>query len=136
MSNNYKQFFAAWKQSNIPIERSEFIKLLTGGKKSSLTELTFFELKKITDALNKSNAAQIDPVMDKMRKKIIALYKTKYPNSTPKEAKRWAEHQGTRTVSNTIVCKPFNSYTAYELGKLIDAAEAMLKEENQRISKI
>lgn len=134
--SKYSSFFAAWKEADIRMEREEFILQYTSGRTGSLTGLTATELRSIVAYLTAYNLKKVDTQMDKLRKKVIATYRRKYPEASPAAAKKWAENQGASTPSGTIVRRPFNAYTAYELGKIIDAAEAMVIEENKRMADI
>ena len=132
MKNKYAPFFAAFKDSQIRGNintKEEQIRAFTGGQKSSLKELTLWELQELTRSLRLLAPAQnINDKADKMRKAIIAIFKSMGRQTT--DAITWAEKQGVRGNK-----KAFNHYTTGELYVLIGIAEKIKADWQKSIRK-
>lgn len=120
MKNKYAPFFAAYNKSvqmGNPYTKEEVLKDFTNGIKTSLKDLSIWELQELTRRLTSlALPQQNNDKADKMRKAIIAIFKSM--NRTVEDAKAWAEKQGVKGTK-----KPFNAYTTGELYVLIAVAE-------------
>lgn len=119
--SKYAAFFAALKASQAagnPCTKEEVVREFTDGFKESLRELSDIELNELVRRLTALNPqpSALDPKADKMRKAIIAIFRSM--GRTVDNAKAWAEKQG--AFKNK---RPFNEYSAQELHVLIRLAE-------------
>lgn len=120
----YKQFFAAYNASvkaGNTFTKEEQIHIFTGGRTTSLKELSLNELKEITALLNRGNPKPVNDKADRMRKSIIAIFKKM--NRPTAAAIAWAEKQGVKGEK-----KKFNDYTPQELFILIRIAEKVYED--------
>ena len=120
--SKYSTFFAAYnasvKEGN-PFTKEEQIQIFTGGRTTSLKELSSAEVKELTKTINDALGIVLKAVNDKadrMRKSIIAIFKKM--ERTTQQAIAWAEKQGVKGEK-----KKFNDYTTQELFILIRIAE-------------
>jgi len=122
MANRYAPFFAAYNNSvkrGNPNSKDEQVKEFTNGAKSSLKDLTDWELQELTRLLRVVAPQPIaNDKADRMRKAIIAIFKSM--NKQTADAILWAEKQGVKGIK-----KAFNDYTTGELFVLISIAEKM-----------
>lgn len=137
---NYKTFFAIHKKMQAQGDtrnRSEVIEDFTSGKKSSLKELTHWELKELTLAMSRMVTAThptgVESEYQKcnvMRRKLIAiLTKVGYTKDNKADMERinnWCQTHG-------YLHKPLNDYKYNELPKLIAQAESMYAKFLKRI---
>lgn len=124
-TNKYARFFALLKQAKangLHTTKEEVVTLASSTRTDSLSNLSPFELKiaemhltKLTQSANKP-AAPADPKRDKMRKAIIAIFKS-IGRSTA-DAIAWAEKYGVYGAK-----RKFNDYDERELWQLIKNAE-------------
>jgi len=131
MKNKYASFFAAYNASVMKgnsYTKEEVVKNFTNGIKTSLKELTVWELQELTRRLTSLAPKQNNDKADKMRKAIIAIFKSM--NKTVDDAKDWAEKQGVKGIK-----KPFNNYTTGELYVLITIAEKIKTDYNKAVRK-
>jgi len=131
MKNKYAPFFAAYNKSvqrGNPCSKEEVLKDFTNGIKTSLKQLTEWELQELTRRLTSLAPKQNNDKANKMRKAIIAIFKSM--NRTVDDAKEWAEKQGVKGTK-----KPFNAYTTGELYVLITIAEKIKADWSKAIRK-
>lgn len=132
--NRYTKFFAAYNASvkrGNPNTKEETVRQFTNGRTGSLQDLSEWELQELTRNLTAltGNAYQPSDVKaDRMRKSIIAIFKS--IGRSVEDAKSWAEKQGVNGIK-----KPFNKYTTQELFILIKVAEKVRKDYNDAIRK-
>lgn len=135
MKNKYAPFFAAYNKSvqrGNPCTKEEVLKDFTNGIKTSLKDLSIWELQELTRRLTRlattSSFSQSNNKADCMRKAIIAIFKSM--NRTVEDAKEWAEKQGVKGIKKT-----FNNYTTGELYVLITIAEKIKTDYNKAVRK-
>lgn len=125
--NHYKAYFSLESQiksKGIEVDRTELIEAYTNNKKSSLKALSRIEYLEFLSWLKTSfdlNPRWLDSPENKMRRKIIALFKKMgYVNELGKADMRrinnWSCNYG-------FGKKPLNDYTKKELPKLVTQAE-------------
>jgi hypothetical protein len=137
MKNKYAPFFAAYNRSKMagnPHTKEEVIRSFTNDRTTSLKDLDHWELQELTRRLSAMTPATVkDPKADKMRKAIIAIFRSM--DRSVEDAKKWAEKQGVKGTK-----KEFNEYTTGELHVLIGIAEKIKSDWmhgiRNRISKI
>lgn len=125
--NKYARVFALLKQVNtngLSLTYQEAVSTLTGGRTSSLSELSAFEVQELERQLQAMTGkqhntvvmseydAQLEEEKDKMRKAIISAFKS--IGRDVAAAKSWAEKYGVNGVK-----RKFNDYTKSELFLLI-----------------
>lgn len=140
---NFSQYFAIEKKMNqrgFDTSRSELVAQFTNEKKTGLKELTAFEYREFCQWLNRTflqdskppvNQAPIDPVLQKQRRKIIALlakigFIDEQGNANMPRIYAWVDEYG-------YLHKSLNKYTASELPKLVLQAEKFYKSHIERL---
>jgi hypothetical protein len=134
--SSYAAFFSAYNASKAkgnPYSKEEQISTFTGGRTSSLKELSKGEYDELVRQLNQAAGARPDHRRhsdkgDKMRKAIISIFYKM--DRKPADAIAWAEKQGVNGAK-----KAFNEYTNQELFILIGVAEKVLYDYRQGIRK-
>lgn len=136
MANQYARFFAAFKNSQLkgnPFTKEEVVSNFTNGRTGSLKDLSHFELNELSRSLSllapeKQPTRPADDKADKMRKAIIAIFKS--VGKTTTDAITWAEKQGVRGQK-----KKFNDYSTGDLFVLIGICEKVRADKLKNIRK-
>lgn len=140
---NFAQYFAIEKKiqnNGFDLNRSELVSQFTNEKKTGLKELTAFEYREFCQWLNRTflqntqppvNQAPVDPVLQKQRRKIIALlakigFIDEQGNANMPRIYAWVDEYG-------YLHKSLNKYTASELPKLVMQAEKFYKSHIERL---
>lgn len=134
--NQYARFYASYNTSvkcGNTASKEEVVFEFTGGRTTSLRELSEAELKDLIDQLNQKSAfrqaqgtknySKDEIARNTMRRAIIAQFHCAGRDGV-RAAKAWAEKQGA-TVDNVNIKRRFNDYTQQELISLIKKAEKM-----------
>ncbi len=129
MPNKYARFFAILKQINATggnLTKEEAISDFTGGKTSSLSDLTPQQLSALETTLatmSRPTSLVRQPFKNsqcqQQRRKLIAIFNSIHGKATGlAECKRWVLKQGVNGQK-----KPLNDYDSHELSILITVAE-------------
>ena len=141
--NPYARFYASYhtsvKRGNAA-SKEEVVFEFTGGRTTSLRELSEAELNDLIDQLNQKSAIQgakkyskDETARNTMRRAIIAQFHCAGRDGV-QAAKAWAEKQGA-TIEHVNFKRRFNDYTQPELISLIKKAEKMRLSDMEVISK-
>lgn len=136
--SKYSKFFAILKQANkvtgLGLTYQEVVADFTGGRTTSLSQLSVAELTEIElrlSALSRtqgSTRSTDEATKDSMRKAIIAQFLA--VDKTVEDAIAWAEKYGVFGQK-----KPFNDYNKKELWQLIRNAEQAKKDHIAALSR-
>ena len=141
--NPYARFYASYHTSvkcGNSASKEEVVFEFTGGRTTSLRELSDAELNDLIDQLNQKSAIQgtkkyskDETARNTMRRAIIAQFHCAGRDGV-RAAKAWAEKQGA-TIDHVNIKRRFNEYTQPELISLIKKAEKMRVIDLKTISK-
>ena len=141
--NPYARFYASYNTSvkcGNSASKEEVVFEFTGGRTTSLRELSEVELNDLIDQLNQKSTIQgtkkyskDETARNTMRRAIIAQFHCAGRDGV-RAAKAWAEKQGA-TIDHVNIKRRFNEYTQPELISLIKKAEKMRVSDMKTISK-
>jgi len=141
--NPYARFYASYHTSvkcGNTASKEEVVFEFTGGRTTSLRELSETELNDLIDQLNQKSTIQgtkkyskDETARNTMRRAIIAQFHCAGRDGV-RAAKAWAEKQGA-TIEHVNIKRRFNEYTQPELISLIKKAEKMRVSDMKTISK-
>ncbi len=141
--NPYARFYASYHTSvkcGNSASKEEVVFEFTGGRTTSLRELSEVELNDLIDQLNQKSTIQgtkkyskDETARNTMRRAIIAQFHCAGRDGV-RAAKAWAEKQGA-TIEHVNIKRRFNEYTQPELINLIKKAEKMRVSDMKTISK-
>ena len=141
--NPYARFYASYNTSvkcGNSASKEEVVFEFTGGRTTSLRELSEVELNDLIDQLNQKSTIQgtkkyskDETARNTMRRAIIAQFHCAGRDGV-RAAKAWAEKQGA-TIEHVNIKRRFNEYTQPELISLIKKAEKMRLSDMKTISK-
>ena len=141
--NPYARFYASYHTSvkcGNSASKEEVVFEFTGGRTTSLRELSEVELNDLIDQLNQKSTIQgtkkyskDETARNTMRRAIIAQFHCAGRDGV-RAAKAWAEKQGA-TIEHVNIKRRFNEYTQPELISLIKKAEKMRLSDMKTISK-
>ena len=147
--NPYARFYASYNTSvkcGNSASKEEVVFEFTGGRTTSLRELSEVELNDLIDQLNQKSAirhaqgpqctkkySKDETARNTMRRAIIAQFHCAGRDGV-RAAKAWAEKQGA-TIDHVNIKRRFNDYTQPELISLIKKAEKMRVSDMKTISK-
>ena len=144
--NLYARFYASYNTSvkcGNSASKEEVVFEFTGGRTTSLRQLSEAELNDLIDQLNQKSAirhaqgtkkySKDETARNTMRRAIIAQFHCAGRDGV-RAAKAWAEKQGA-TIEHVNIKRRFNDYTQPELISLIKKAEKMRVSDMEAISK-
>jgi hypothetical protein len=144
--NPYARFYASYNTSvkcGNSASKEEVVFEFTGGRTTSLRQLSEAELNDLIDQLNQKSAirqaqgtkkySKDETARNTMRRAIIAQFHCAGRDGV-RAAKAWAEKQGA-TIDHVNIKRRFNEYTQPELISLIKKAEKMRVSDMKTISK-
>lgn len=144
--NPYARFYASYHTSvkcGNSASKEEVVFEFTGGRTTSLRELSDAELNDLIDQLNQKSSirhaqgtkkySKDETTRNTMRRAIIAQFHCAGRDGV-RAAKAWAEKQGA-TIDHVNIKRRFNEYTQLELISLIKKAEKMRVSDLKTISK-